>query len=312
MKKYNSPGLLPVGSIGFSVWEFTVLILLLTFPIFYSCTKSNAYSPGMTQLVKLQTSATLGTYLVDKDGRTLYYFAKDSVTVNTCTGNCAKVWPPFYAEDLSQTNLGAGLTLSDFSKLNTSTGGEQLAYKGRPLYYYAPLYGGNYVPEPPGSTQGEGVNGIWFVAKPDYTIMLTQAQLVGANGKNYIFTSGTPTPVYAEGMGKSTYFTDGMGVSLYIFKPDKFNTNTYTDAAFTKNPIWPIYEMDKIVVPSILDKSQFGVITVFGRKQLTYKGWPLYYFGQDQMKMGATKGVSVPQPGIWPVAVKDLLTAPHP
>jgi predicted lipoprotein with Yx(FWY)xxD motif len=266
----------------------------------------------MTQLVKLQNSATLGTYLVDKDGRTLYYFANDSVTVNTCTGNCANIWPAFYADNLGAGSLGAGLNQADFSKLTTTTGANQLAYKGRPLYYYAPLTGSSYVPEPPGSTLGEGVNGIWFVAKPDYTIMLTRAQLVGANGKNYVFTNGTPTPVYSEGTGKSIYFTDGMGVTLYIFKPDKFNTNTYTDAAFTKNPIWPIYEMDKIVVPSILDKSQFGVITVFGHKQMTYKGWPLYYFGQDQMMMGSNQGISFPQPGIWPVAEKDLSTAPNP
>ncbi len=310
MKTSHSPTLVSDKDPYVSVWLFTFIILSLIITSFYSCKKSKAIET--VQVVKLQTSASLGTYLVDKDGRTLYYFAKDSVSVNTCTGNCANVWPIFYAEDLSQMTLGTGLSQSDFAMVTTSTGAKQWAYKGRPLYYYAPLTGGSYVPEAPGSTLGEGVNGIWFVAKPDYTIMLTQAQLVGANAKNYIFTSGTPPPVYSEGIGKSTYFTDGKGVTLYIFKPDKFNTNTFTDAAFTKNPIWPIYEMDKIVVPSTLDKTLFGVITVYGRKQMTYKGWPLYYFGQDQMMMGATKGVSVPQPGVWPVAVKDLLTAPSP
>jgi len=36
-----------------------------------------------------------------------------------------------------------------------------------------------------------------------------------------------------------------------------------------------------VVVPSILDKTKFGSINIVGRTQLTYKGWPLYYFGQD-------------------------------
>ncbi|MCH5686796.1 hypothetical protein LWM68_22570 [Niabella sp. W65] len=70
--------------------------------------------------------------------------------------------------------------------------------------------------------------------------------------------------------------------------------------------------MDKIVVPSVLDKSLFSVIDVFGKKQLTYKGWPLYYFGEDGMVMGASKGVSVPAPGIWPVATRGLNPAPAP
>lgn len=37
--------------------------------------------------------------------------------------------------------------------------------------------------------------------------------------------------------------------------------------------------------------------------------WPLHYFGGDNSR-GSTKGVSFPTPGIWPVAVKDLGTAP--
>jgi predicted lipoprotein with Yx(FWY)xxD motif len=51
------------------------------------------------------------------------------------------------------------------------------------------------------------------------------------------------------------------------------------------------------------------VIDVFGRKQLTYKGWPLYYYGTDAGVMGSNKGVSVPVPGRWPVAVKDMAAA---
>ena len=41
---------------------------------------------------------------------------------------------------------------------------------------------------------------------------------------------------------------------------------------------------------------------------MTYKGWPLYYYGTDSLR-GNTLGVSVPGPGIWPVAVKDLDSA---
>ena len=46
-----------------------------------------------------------------------------------------------------------------------------------------------------------------------------------------------------------------------------------------------------------------------GREQLTYKGWPVYYFGQDTGK-GDNKGVSVPVPGKWPIINADTGAAP--
>ncbi|MBO9619206.1 MAG: hypothetical protein J7539_09250 [Niabella sp.] len=276
--------------------------------IFPGCSANNAYQAPVQMEVQLRTSATLGSYLTDKDGRTLYYFATDSVTVNTCTSPaCMGKWPVYYSDKLSATTTGTGLTFSDFGMITTSGGAKQTTYKGRPLYYYAPA--GDGVREAVGATSGEAVGNVWFVAKPDYTIMITRAQLVGLNGKNYTFTITSPTPTYVEGDGKSSYFTDAHGVALYIFKPDKQNTNTFTKADLSNNSVWPVYEMDKIVVPSILDKTQFGVITVYGKKQMTYKGWPLYYFGQDAMTMGFTKGVSQPTPGMWPIATKDLVPA---
>lgn len=286
--------------------------LLLLTGLLFSCHHNDDYTPPRTYAVQLQTHPTLGSYLTDKDGRTLYYFANDSATVNTCAGGCALRWPVFNAQGMAAADIGAGLSFADFGQITTSAGAKQTTYKGRPLYYYAPPVGGVNTPEPAGATSGEAFGGVWFVAKPDYTIMLTQAQLVGRDTKKYTFdTTGTPTPTYTENTGKSIYFTDAKGVTLYIFKPDKQNKNTYTSATDpTKNAAWPIYEMDKIVVPSVLDKSLFSVIDVFGKKQLTYKGWPLYYFGEDAMVMGANKGVSVPAPGIWPVATRGLRPAP--
>jgi predicted lipoprotein with Yx(FWY)xxD motif len=158
--------------------------------------------------------------------------------------------------------------------------------------------------EKPGETSGEGVGNIWYVAKPDYSIMRVNAQLVGRNGKNY-------KSDMTEGAGRTLYFTDMKGVTLYAFAADSFNVNKYTRPDFSNNPIWPIYETDKVVVPSNLDKTLFGSINVYGKKQLTYKGWPMYYFGADSMKRGLNQGVSVPAPGVWPVFQKDSPAAPR-
>lgn len=254
--------------------------------------------------VMLKNNNSLGNILTDKDGRTLYFFANDASGQNTCTGGCTSVWPIFYIGELTQDKLGDGLKIDDFKTIVTASGNKQLSYKGWPLYYFAPLSGGTNVQEAPGQTAGEGVNGVWFVAKPDYTIMLANHQLTGHNGKNYLSN-------YTEGSGKTLYFTDGIGLTLYTFRKDSADNNNFTAPDFANNGDWPIYETDKIVVPSVLDKSLFGSITVFGRKQLTFKKWPLYHFGQDGNNRGSNKGVSFPSPGVWPVPVKDISNAPQ-
>jgi predicted lipoprotein with Yx(FWY)xxD motif len=256
--------------------------------------------------VKLATSATLGSIMTDKDGNTLYFFANDGNGANNCTGGCTTAWPNFNVADLAQTQLADGLVLADFSSI-TTPGGNQLTFKGWPLYYYAP--GG--VREAPGKTTGDGVGGVWFVAKPDYTIMLAKEQIVGIDNKSYIVA---PTNVYSEGTGTTTYMTDLAGRTLYSFFRDSTNINKFTKADFSNNPVWPIYETDKIVVPSTLDKTLFNSITVYGKKQLTYNGWPMYYYGADVDNSGKfrgyNKGVYGPMPVKWPVFFKAIPHAP--
>lgn len=275
------------------------LTVVIVTSIQFGCMKQN---DSTVYEVQLATSSTLGQYLTDKDGNTLYFFSNDYNGRNSCSGGCAALWPYFYVADLTMDKVGPGLDIADFDTINVN-GTSQLRYKTWPLYYYAPLVGSVNVRESSGQTTGEGVGNVWFVAKTDYSIMLANTQLVGKDGKNY-------TGAYVEGTGKTNYFTDGKGVTLYIFKADSLNHNKYTKSDFSNNGTWPIYETTSVVVPSTLDKTLFSNITVFGKKQLTYKGWPLYYYGSDNMIRGNNKGVSVPTPGVWPVAVKDLSSAP--
>jgi predicted lipoprotein with Yx(FWY)xxD motif len=274
--------------------------------LFTQCKKTE--DPIVDPLViKLASSATLGNILTDKAGNTLYFFSNDANGANTCTGGCTTAWPVFNATGLTQAQLGNGLVLADFNTISTPNG-NQLTYKGWPLYYYAP--GG--VRESAGSITGEGVNGVWFVAKPDYTIMLAKSQLVGANGKSYVVSAAD---VYSEGVGSTVYFTDLAGRTLYAFAKDSANVNKFTKPDFSNNAVWPIYETGKVVVPSVLDKTLFSSIVVFGKTQLTYKGWPIYYYGPDVDASGNfrgfNKGVSVPVPGVWPVFFKDIPAAPR-
>ena len=244
--------------------------------------------------IRLMENGEFGNIITDSNGNTLYFFAKDAGGTSACEGDCIDNWPVFYAEDPS---LGEGLDPDDFGSIDRGAGEMQTTYKGWPLYYFV-----NDVN--PGDVNGEGLIEAWFVAKPDYTIMLVENQLTGNDGKNY-------KSDYTEGAEVTQYFTDDKGLTLYTFINDFYNKNKFTNEDFSNNNVWPIYEEEQIVIPSILNEENFGSIDVSGRKQLSYKGWPLYYFGQDMMVRGNTKGVSVPSPGVWPVAVQDMMPAPY-
>jgi len=243
--------------------------------------------------ILLANDPGLGMILTDGLGFTLYYFTKDALPdTSLCTGGCVDNWPLFYIEN---PELGDGLVMEDFGVIEHPEGGMQTTYKGWPLYYWV----NDLIP---GETKGEAVGNVWFVAKPDYSIMLMDGLLIGKDGVNY-------NSAYEPGEEMVQYFVDENGFSLYIFVNDSYGQNNFTSEDFSNNGAWPIYEEELQGVASSLDKALFGSTNVFGRQQMTYKGWPLYYFGGDTLR-GQTTGVSVPSPGIWPVAVQGLEEAP--
>lgn len=243
--------------------------------------------------VKLSNNATFGNVLTDADGMSLYFFSRDTKDTSECLDGCLNNWPVFYEENIT---VDSGLETSDFATIDRSDGQKQTTYMGWPLYYYASDSNA-------GDTNGDKVNDIWYIAKPDYTLMYVQAQLVGHDGKNYLED-------YSEGDGPTAYLVDVDGNTLYAFAPDKKDTNNYTESDFSNNAVWPIAEITIDKLPSILSADDFGTIDVFGRTQLTYKGWPLYYFGQDSER-GDNTGVSFPAPGVWPIVNVNTPMAPE-
>jgi len=288
---------------SFIILTMTLGLFISTF-VYFSCKKSDnsTTAPSPVIHVKLATSASLGQYLVDKNGVTLYFFSDDYLGRVSCTGGCLGYWPPFYGGVLTKDSIGTGLNIADFDNINVG-GSVQTRYKGWPLYYYAPK--GDGVVEAAGIISGDGASGVWFVAKPNYSIMLASGQLKGLDGNDY-------TSSYTVGVGNTVYFTDPYGLTLYTYAKDSFKVNEFTSANFSNNAAWPIYDTTLIVVPSILSASNFTTTTVDGYKQLTYNGWPLYYFGQDNKVRGSNKGVSAGSVGRWPVAVKNIAAAPTP
>jgi predicted lipoprotein with Yx(FWY)xxD motif len=108
--------------------------------------------------VDMVSSEQYGDYLTNKTFFTLYRYLSDpqDQKMSTCNGNCAKIWPPFYVEDLT---MDPELRPIDFDTITREDGSKQLTYKGWPLY----LYSGDTKPF---ETNGQGVNGLWFVVQP--------------------------------------------------------------------------------------------------------------------------------------------------
>ncbi len=115
-------------------------------------------APG-TYSVMTSSNSSLGTFLVDGAGRTLYRFSTDSPGSSSCTAGCLVKWPVFYA---SPVNVPSDLSASDFTEFTDSDGSKQTEYKGQPLYYF-------FNDTAPGDTNGQGVNafgGYWYVVSP--------------------------------------------------------------------------------------------------------------------------------------------------
>lgn len=287
---------------------FNYLIIVLLAVSFMSCKKEKENNPAPALSVNAQTAQLVGkdgnnytqtgiqvtagngntTFLTDQSGKTLYIFIKDFAGVSKYTGAAAS-WPKF-TETIS--TVATGFDKSDFG--TTSDG--QVTYKGWPLYYY----GGDTAA---GDTKGVSVPkpGVWPVVTSDLPAASVEpdakvrtAQLVGADGKNYTQAG----KVVTEATGMTTFLTDKDGKTLYIFKNDTNGTSNYSGAAAT----WPLYKATINNVPTGFSKSDFSTTS---SGQVTYKGWPLYYYGGDT-NAGDTKGVSVPKPGVWPSVTSDL------
>ena len=93
-----------------------------------------------------------------------------------------------------------------------------------------------------------------------------------------------------------TYLTNGSGWTLYLFAKDVPNNGTSACNGGCATTWPPFYSANLNLAPG-LNASSFSSITrTDGSKQLTYNGWPLYYFAPDK-QAGQTNGQGVA--GLW-------------
>ncbi len=105
--------------------------------------------------------SSLGTHVVDGQGRTLYVFTADPDGERTCTGDCLQTWPVFSTGDEVPTVDGE-VRQELIGTIPGEDGGLQVTYNDQPLYYYV----GD---EEVGDLEGHGVAGQWFAVATEGT-----------------------------------------------------------------------------------------------------------------------------------------------
>ena len=80
-------------------------------------------------------TSRFGRVLFDGSGRALYLFKRDTGSRSTCSGACAKAWPPFLTT--SAPKRGAGARASLLGTTKRANGSRQVTYAGHPLYYFS-------------------------------------------------------------------------------------------------------------------------------------------------------------------------------
>lgn len=208
-------------------------------------------APAVAQdapLITVSTSETLGKYLADSKGMTLYSFPPDGINVSNCYDKCADAWPPLIVDSADQITAAEGIP-GTFATAERKDGKLQVTYNGIPLYYWAR-------DAKAGDTTGHRVGRVWWVVPP--------ATAYAGNDPKLGWTLVGPT-----------------GMTLYMFKKDTENTSNCYDQCATN---WPplIVASEADLVPGINLQGKLGTAArKDGALQVTYNGWPLYYWAKD-------------------------------
>ena len=137
--------------------------------------------------IKISTAkGSGGVYLAGASGRALYLWVADTGGMSSCSGACAKVWPPLLAK--ATPSVAGGVNASDIGTTTRSNGNKQVTYKGHPLYYFE----GD---RSAGSTTGQGSDSFgakWWLVAPSGSAIISHgsAQTVGSSSSSSSSSGG--------------------------------------------------------------------------------------------------------------------------
>ncbi|MBY5919777.1 COG4315 family predicted lipoprotein [Rhizobium leguminosarum] len=107
----------------------------------------SAFAAEPAKMVETKMGKVLGT----EKGMVLYTFDKDTKGKSNCDSDCLKKWPAFHAGAKAKAE-------GEWSLVKAADGKEMWAYEVKPLYTYVE-------DKKAGEANGDGVGGVWHVAK---------------------------------------------------------------------------------------------------------------------------------------------------
>ena len=164
MKRSGARNLVRVGTMTRMAVVLTLAAALGVVGFLAASTAARSATPTKAT-VSLRTTK-LGPILVSSSGHTLYLFAKDRNGRSSCSGSCAKFWPPLISQ--SKPTAGAGVKASLLGTTKRSNGSLQVSYNQHPLYTYA-------LDKQAGQTNGEGSSAFgarWYAVSAKGTAVI--------------------------------------------------------------------------------------------------------------------------------------------
>ncbi len=258
-------------------WLILLSLLLIVAPVL----AQDAATPEATMggnTVNLSHSDMHGDYMVGPNGMTLYVFSKDALDTSNCSGKCLQAWPALTVDNAQSVTADPAIP-GDFGTITRADDGTiQVTYNGMPLYYWAKDVN-------PGDMTGEGIGNVWWLATPATIYISSTADLGGLL-------------VGAKGMTVYTYTADSQGAP----------TSACTDACATHWPAVTVASADAVVAGQNVRGALATITRDDGSIQVTYNGWPLYYYANDT-KRGDTTGEGAGQK--WYTVAPETVVVSH-
>ncbi|MCC7209771.1 MAG: hypothetical protein IT323_20865 [Anaerolineae bacterium] len=207
-----------------------------------------AQGDSLEYTVNIGGNDALGPFLVGPNGMTLYFFSRDPIGQSVCEGRCLEAWPPLLVESADALTKQEGIA-GTLGTTERSDGTLQVTYNGLPLYYW-------FQDTQPGEATGDRVGNVWWVVRP---------------------AGVYPSPIADSGF----VLVGPTGMTLYLFTNDEpGKSNCYDDCAVNWPPL-TVQSEDELLGATNMPGELGTTTRDDGTLQVTYNGWPLYYWKND-------------------------------
>ena len=233
-----------------------------------------------TANLKIGQNSSLGGFLTDQNGMTLYLYKKDTNGASTCFSGCLALWPPLLTE--GAPTAGDPAITGQIGVTTRPDGSQQVTYNGAPLYYFVK-------DKSAGDTTGQGVASVWYVVppSPQTSATTTSAPTAAAVGN----PSGPATLKVSQNTTQGNYLVDQNGKTLYIYTKDSPGVSNCSGGCLANWP--PLLTNGTPVASDTSITAKLGTITRSdGTQQVTVDDMPVYYFSSDK-SAGDTNGQGV-------------------